>query len=175
MRSATVVAAKLSRKQTQKRKPHAGVRYGPELFLTNGEPRNPAYHRKRGTLQQSSLGVFCPQSSVATFTKHTLLVYLRSCLSHVPDDPEEDPIADDASEGAMRVHDPIVDDTPTRTEELTDEELVRLVEDEERRESLNLIQFIEEGSQDMDVFNELLEMDSKRVHTDKEGMSCRAA
>ena len=173
VRNATVVAARLRKKQTPKRKPRGGVRYGAELFLANGEPRNPAYHRKRGTLQQSSLGVFCPQSGVATVTERALLAYLRSCLSHVPDDPEEDPIADDPEE-TRHVHDPIADDSPAKTGELTDEELLRLVEEEERRERLSLIQFIEEGGRELDAFNGLLEMDSKRVRTGKEGMACRA-
>ena len=175
VRNATVVAARLSRKQTPRRKPRLGVRYGAELFLADGELRNPAYRRKRGTLQRSSLGVFCPQSGATTFTRHTLLVYLRSCLSHAPEDPEEDPIADDSPEKMRVIGDPIVDDTPSTTGELTDEELVRLVEDEERRERLSLFRFIEEGDRDLDAFDDLLEMDSKRVRIDREGTSRRAA
>ena len=163
--------------------------YKLESFLSNDQFRSAPFSKKRGVLPRDSLNVFHPLTTASSFTHHSLLLYLQRRLrfsnaenhdSEIEDDDDnddekEDLIEEEDGEDVYRKStqskiDPIVDESPAKARFLTDEELLRLVEEEERKrthaEQVNLAQFIENKACDDDLFADMFEVEAepKRPH-----------
>lgn len=164
--------------------------YKLESFLSNDQFRSAPFSKKRGVLPRDSLNVFHPLATASSFTHHSLLLYLQRRLrfsnaenhdSEIEeddddnDDEKEDLIEEEDGEDVYRKStqskiDPIVDESPAKARFLTDEELLRLVEEEERKrthaEQVNLAQFIENKACDDDLFADMFEVEAepKRPH-----------
>ena len=83
---------------------------------------------------------------------------------------EEEDAGDAYQQSNQSRIDPIIDESPAKARFLTDEELLRLVEEEERKrthaEEVNLAQFIANEACDDDLFADMFEAEpeTKKLH-----------
>lgn len=137
--------------------------------------------------------MFYPLTTSSSFTHHSLLLYLQRHLrfsneetqdSEIEDDDEEEDLIEEEEDANPQSHqskiDPIIDESPAKACFLTDEELLRLVEEEERKrthaEEVNLAQFIANEVCDDDLFADMFEAEpeAKRPHVapNRTGFAC---
>ena len=126
--------------------------------------------------------MFYPLTTASSFTHHSLLLYLQRHLHFSNEETQDSEIEEeedlieeeDAGDAYQQSNqsriDPIIDESPAKARFLTDEELLRLVEEEERKraqaEEVNLAQFIANEACDDDLFADMFEAEpeAKRPH-----------